>query len=142
MTTVDQPEFRLPHVDASAEAELGVVLMGMDVERLILALGFEALFSEPASVLLTVDHLIHHELATITAAQARAAAADAWKQASLRLPVIPHTNLSGNPREAWEHSLQAVRSALGEGRSATQYIYLAACWFRRSEVTRRFNESA
>jgi hypothetical protein len=141
VTTASQPEFRAFHVDASAEAEFGVVLMGMDVERVLLALGLAALYSEPADVLRAVDHLVHRDMMVTTAIQARAAAAVVWTKAAPLLPVTSSTTLSGSPREAWEFCLRVVRSSL-ESWPSTLHLYLAVCWFRRAEVTRRLNESA
>jgi hypothetical protein len=142
--------FSLPAVDASPTTETGVILMGLDAERLLAGLGLadEVYDSgpgggdhlgDPALVALTVDHLRHGGGHPMTFDAAIAAGALRWVAARPALAATdpgPAPN-AASPRQAWEHTLDTVSGGAAREAGPATRAYLAACWLRRDGIDRR-----
>lgn len=138
--------FSLPAVDDPASTETGVILMGLDAERLLTGLGLAVLADDPAYVALAVDHLRHGVAPHPSMAAVLAEGSRRWQSVRAAMDAAgARTRTSGSPRQAWEHARRAVDAigtghgprtgGLGETGPATR-AYLAACWLRRHEVDR------
>jgi hypothetical protein len=127
-------EFALPSVDDAPSTETGVILMGLDVERLLAGLGFAMLADDAAMVALTVDRVQHGALRHITAEGLVEAGAGRWR--ALR-PAIAGSALdpvaSGSLRRSWEGATRVLTASL-EGLGPASVAYVTACWFRREDV--------
>lgn len=129
--------FSLPAIDDAPTTEIGVILMGLDAERLLAGLGLATMADDAALVALTVDHLRHgapHPVAfdtTITAGASR------WRSARAALAAADQGSTpAASPRQTWERTLRLLSAAdVGETGPAAR-TYLVACWLRRDEVDR------
>ncbi|MFD8500321.1 DUF6187 family protein [Amycolatopsis sp. NPDC059657] len=126
--------FSLPGIDDPPSTEAGVILMGLDAERLLAGLGLATLADDPALVTLAVDRVRHGALTQFTAEGLIETGAARWRhlRTALAGTGIPATT-NGSLRRSWEHTLRVVSGVhpgLGPGSAA----YLTACWFRRAEV--------
>ncbi|HYN97128.1 MAG TPA: DUF6187 family protein [Pilimelia sp.] len=130
--------FSLPAVDDPAGTETGVILLGLDADRLLAGLGMATLADDPALVALAVDHARHDADARLSFAALIEAGARRWRSAR---PALASAAL-GTPtpaslRQAWTRTLRTLAGADPEGEAgpATR-AYLAACWLRREDVDR------
>ncbi|WP_370943948.1 DUF6187 family protein [Amycolatopsis sp. cg5] len=126
--------FSMPGIDDPPSTEAGVILMGLDAERLLAGLGLATLADDPALVTLAVDRVRHGALTQFTAPGLVETGAARWRTLGPALAGtgIPGTT-NGSLRRSWEHTLRVVTGVhpgLGPGSAA----YLTACWFRRAEV--------
>ncbi|PRH80822.1 hypothetical protein C6N75_02080 [Streptomyces solincola] len=115
--------------------ETGVMLMGLEAERLLAGLGLATLADDPAQVLLTVDRIRHGVRATMTFEALVGAGARRWREAR---PVLAATGgAAATPvalRRAWDETLRLFAHCdLGAPGPATT-AHLAACWLRRNEI--------
>ncbi|MFF8866364.1 DUF6187 family protein [Streptomyces sp. NPDC015139] len=129
--------FSLTPVDEPGTTETGVLLMGLEAERLLAGLGLAALTDDPAQVLLAVDRIRHGVRATVTFEALVEAGAQRWREARPALtaavgPASPPAAL----RKAWKDTLRMFAYCdLGDPGPATS-AHLAACWLRRNEIDR------
>jgi uncharacterized protein DUF6187 len=129
-------EFSLPAVDDPASTEIGVILMGLETDRLLAGLGLASVADDPTMVTMVVDQARHGALPAITADSLVAAGADRWRRARVELDKVDAVATSAALRQLWAKALHAVEVAeVGELGPASR-AYLAACWLRRSEVDR------
>jgi len=132
--------FTLPSVEDPPMLEAGVVLLGLDAERLLAGLGLAALADDPALVTLAVDRIRHDARGALSTGQLVALGARRWRKvrdalAAAGAPGPP----AGSPRWAWVRAARVVqaareREAPGAGLSAACAAYLTACWIRRDEI--------
>lgn len=137
------PRFSLPAVDDPASTELGVILLGLDADRLLAGLGMAALSGyshDTATVTLLVDLAMHGVPDGRPLGAAVAAGTRRWRAARPALSAgYPGGTPSAAPRQAWAQAYRVVAAAgAGKPGSAT-HAYLTACWLRRNEVDRRTN---
>lgn len=128
--------FSLPGIDDPPSTEAGVILLGLDAERLLSGLGLAMLADDPALVTLAVDRVRHGAMAQFTAAGLVETGAARWRELRTALTetgIPPSTN--GSLRRSWERTLRVV-SAVYPGLGPGSAAYLTACWFRRAEVDR------
>jgi hypothetical protein len=159
------PYLSLPAVDDPASVEVGVILMGLDAERLLTGLGMATLADDPASVeagvilmgldagttaftedptliTLMVDRLRHEVPPGLPIDAVIATGTRRWHSARIALRAVEHagTSPSAAVRQAWANAARTVAAAdLGEPGPACR-AYLTACWLRRSEVDRCMEE--
>ncbi|HEX3591574.1 MAG TPA: DUF6187 family protein [Pseudonocardiaceae bacterium] len=126
--------FAMPAVDHPALTEIGVILSGLDTDRLLAGLGASRDADDPALVTLLVDRLRHGDTAAM--ADVIAAGAGRWLTARAALSTVdPMPSVSASVRQAWQRALGTVLAAdLGDGIGRAGHAYLAACWLRRTEV--------
>jgi hypothetical protein len=133
--------FSLPAVDDSAGTETGVILLGLDADRLLAGLGLAALGDDAAQVALAVDFARHGAAVQIPYGDLLAAGARRWRTARPALAtagaVLP---ASGSLRRVWTRALDVLTGPsaadLGAAGPATR-AYLTACWLRREDIDRR-----
>ncbi|HEY0641606.1 MAG TPA: DUF6187 family protein [Pseudonocardiaceae bacterium] len=130
--------FSLPAVNDPPDVETGVILMGLDADRLLAGLGLTSLTDEPALVALAMDHLRHGVTGHLGADAMVVAGAERWRAVRA---AVAHANrgigASGSPRQAWRNTTRALDGAdLGPAGPGTT-AYLAACWLRHRDVDRR-----
>ncbi len=133
--------FSLPGIDDPASTEAGVIMMGLDADRLLAGLGFAALADDPAMVALVVDQARHGALTGIPFEVLVDAGISRWRTARAALGEAgPGDVHFGSVRKLWERTLAALGEAgFGELGPACR-AYLAACWVRRAEVDRWVEE--
>lgn len=129
--------FSLPAVNDLSSTEVGVILMGLDAERLLAGLGLATLADDPALVTLVVDQVRHHAFEPVTLNAVLAAGARRWRSARAVLAATDRdASMSAALRQMWTRALGVVTAAdVGETGPASR-AYLAACWLRRTEVDR------
>jgi hypothetical protein len=129
--------FSLPGVDDPPLTEIGVILMGLETDRLLTGLGAAAeTDDDPARVTLLVDQLRHGARPGLT--DALAAGARRWRSAR---PALAAADPGGPPQTAairtlWTKTLGTVTAARVGPPGAAGQAYLAACWLRRTDVDR------
>lgn len=138
----DAPDarFAMPAVDDPPTVEAGIVLQGLDAERLLAGLGLAALADDPALVTLAVDRLRHDARGALTTDQLVVLGARRWRTARAALASVSGSAaLTGSPRRAWAQAARVVhaaweKDASNTGLSAACAVYLTACWIRRDEI--------
>ena len=126
--------FTLPMVDGSALAEAGVVLMGLDAERLLAGLGLAASDEDAGQVALRVDESRHAVAGCAPFEVLVDAGARRWHAARAALAAANRGRpASASLRQAWDGALAGV--ARYEQQPAVR-AFLAACWLRREDVDR------
>jgi hypothetical protein len=126
--------FTLPAIDAPADAEVGVILLGLDVDRLLAGLGFAHFADDPALVTQAVDQARH---GTFTTGMTELAAAGLarWRAVRALIEAEPGKPEVGSLRQEWANSFRRVAGAVA-GSGPAALTYLTACWIRRTEVDR------
>jgi len=132
----DPGPFSLPAVDDPATTEVGVILMGLDAERLLAGLGTAALGDDPALVASIVDHARHGVPTDLSLPTVVAAGAERWRsiRAALAGRHRDDAPFAAAVRRAWTQALDLAGAVGGEEYGPASRAYLAACWLRRSEV--------
>jgi Family of unknown function (DUF6187) len=127
-------EFQLPDVDAAASTEIGVMLLGLEADRLLAGLGLATLADDPARVTMVVDQTRHGAVAGLTMAALVELGTGRWR--AVRPAFAGSTVAPAALRQQWVAAEQAVnRADIGELGPASR-AYLAACLLRRVEVDR------
>lgn len=125
--------FTMPGVDDPALTEIGVILSGLGVDRLLAGLGLCAGTADPAPVTLLVDHLRHGDPDAMAGAIAEGARL--WRAARPALASVDRgPSVSASIRQAWERALRTVTAAELDDTGTARFAYLAACWLRCAEV--------
>jgi hypothetical protein len=133
--------FSLPAVDDPPLTEIGVILMGLDPERLLAGLGLATLADAPAQVALAVDQARHDAL-HLTMDALVDAGIRVWRSARTALAEAGQdVSVSASLRQDWARTLRTV-AGVELGTAAGQFgpagrAYLTACWLRRAEIDRR-----
>jgi hypothetical protein len=132
----DSP-FTLPGVDDPAETETGVVLMGLEADRLLAGLGLAALADNPTMVTMVVDQARHGALRGITPEALVELGEHRWRAVRGALDEAAGTiAASAALRQLWVQATHAVDVADTGDLGPASRAYLAACWLRRVEVDR------
>lgn len=126
--------FALPAVDDPASTEAGVILLGLEADRLLAGLGLARLADDPALVTQVVDQ-VRHGVAGFSVAGLVAAGAEHWRSVRGGLGEAPSTSSPGSLRREWAARLDRVGEAVPGAGTAT-LAYLTACALRRAEVDR------
>jgi hypothetical protein len=127
--------FSLPAVDDPPLTEAGIILMGLDPDRLLAGLGLATADDDPGQVALAVDRCRHGVGAHPPMDALVAAGGRRWRQATAALDaagLLP--SRSASLRQAWEHTLRLLAAVDLGGAGPATYAYLAACWLRRDAV--------
>jgi len=130
--------FSLPAVDDPPATEVGVILMGLDAERLLAGLGLATLADDPAVVTLVIDRVRHDGVARMPLDALVEAGARRWRSVRAALAAASQgIPVSGSLRQVWTQTLRALSVCeVGELGPATA-SYLAACWLRREDIDKR-----
>lgn len=130
--------FGMPAVDQPALTEVGVILSGLDTDRLLAGLGVATAGNDPTAAVLRVDQLRHGDEQGM--ADAVVAGAQQWLAVRDVLAARDQgPSVSASIRQAWDRALRTVRAAetdITEPVGLAGRAYLAACWLRCTEVDR------
>ncbi|UQX00012.1 DUF6187 family protein [Streptomyces sp. RerS4] len=132
------PRFSFTPIDEPAFTETGVMLMGLDADRLLAGLGMAALADDPAQVVLAVDRLRHGVTAALGFDALVDAGARRWRSAREAIDAAgPQPSPPVALRRAWDETLRLLTYCdLGDVGPAT-LAHLAACRLRRDEIDGR-----
>ncbi len=129
--------FSMPAVDDPPLTETGVILMGLDADRLLAGLGLAALADDPAHVAMAIDHARHHAL-HMTMDTLADAGARVWSSARAAVAEAGEgASVSASLRQAWAQTFQLVAGARTGQYGPAGNAYLTACWLRRAEIDPR-----
>ncbi|WP_409495145.1 DUF6187 family protein [Amycolatopsis sp. cmx-11-12] len=126
--------FTLPSIDDDPSTEAGVILMGLDAERLLAGVGLARIADEPALVALAVDQARHDALALDTEALIEAGITR-WRAVRPLIAAGPEMTVAGSLRKEWEQTTARVTATV-TGLGPASVACLAACWLRRDDVDR------
>ncbi|WP_410589832.1 DUF6187 family protein [Amycolatopsis sp. lyj-23] len=126
--------FALPAIDDPGSTEVGVILLGLDAERLLAGVGFARLADDPALVTQAVDQA-RHGVAGFGLAGLVAAGCARWCAVRDAIGDAPGTSSPAALRGAWAEAAGRVATAVPEAGPAS-VAYLTACSLRRGEVDR------
>jgi Family of unknown function (DUF6187) len=130
--------FGMPAVDQPALTEVGVILSGLDTDRLLAGLGMAMAGTDPTAAVLRVDQLRHGDQQGM--ADAVVAGAHTWLAVRDTLAAKDQgPSVSASIRQAWDRALRTVRAAesdIAQPVGLAGRAYLAACWLRCTEVDR------
>jgi Family of unknown function (DUF6187) len=130
--------FSLPAVDDPPLTEIGVMLLGLDAERLLAGLGLATPTDDPAQVALAVDRVRHDAEPGVWLDDLVAAGSERWRAARRQLDATGwRPSTSGSLRQAWAHTLQLLGGVELGVTGPAILAYLAACWLRRAAVDGR-----
>lgn len=130
----DPMDFDLPYLDADRISEAGLILMGLDAERVLAVLGTATLVTDLGAALLAVDAAWHAGEIRVPLATAVRIGAEQWRQH--RPALARHDDgrpRSGAPREAWASAHAVATAVLPAATGPTVAACVAVCWFRREE---------
>ncbi|MFM9371430.1 DUF6187 family protein [Streptomyces sp. Da 82-17] len=129
------PRFALTAVDDPPLTETGVMLMGLDAERLLAGLGLATFADDPGQVALTVDRARHGLPVQLGFDVLVEAGARRWREARPALEAAGRGAAApASLRKTWQRTLLMLdRCALGDIGPAGA-AHLAACWLRQEEV--------
>jgi hypothetical protein len=137
MDSQEDTRFAMPSVDAPASTEIGVILLGLDAERLLAGLGMATLADDPATVALSVDHTRHGAALRFATDMLVEAGCRRWTAASPALAEATRgLHPSASPRQAWPQAERAVDTVDPLTTGPACRAYLTACWLRRNEIDR------
>ncbi|MEQ0565872.1 DUF6187 family protein [Amycolatopsis sp. NEAU-NG30] len=124
--------FSLPEVDAPAATEAGVILLGLDADRLLAGLAVARLADDPALVTQVVDQA-RHGSAAFGLGGLLESGREHWLALRDRVGGPPSTSSPGSLRREWERRLELVAAAV-PGAGAGTIAYLTACALRGTEI--------
>ena len=126
--------FDMPAVDDPPETEAGVVLLGLDADRLLAGLGMAALAEDAGAIAVTVDRMRHGRPGLDVDGLVRAGAGYWRAMRPVLESAYPSPAFSASVRQSWTRAYRTLDTpALGPVGTATR-VYLTACWLRRAEV--------
>jgi hypothetical protein len=128
--------FTLPAVDDPASTEVGIILLGLDADRLLAGVGLAQLGDNPALVTLAVDQLRHGAMLELGPESLVSSGIRRWQQVRALLAAAPPVPQTGSLRLMWERTSAMLNSAVADLGPAS-LAYLTACWLRRDDVDRR-----
>jgi hypothetical protein len=128
---VSDSRFALPDVDAPGATELGIILLGLEADRLLAGLGLARLADDPALVTQAVDQA-RHGVAGFSLPGLVDSGRGHWRslRGALELPGGP---TPASVRQEWAKAAERVAAALPDAGPATT-AYLTACALRRADV--------
>ncbi|GGS31655.1 DUF6187 family protein [Actinokineospora fastidiosa] len=126
--------FAMPAVDDPVDTEVGIILLGLDADRLLAGLGMTSLADDPGRVAVTVDRMRHGRPGLDADGLVRAGAGY-WRAIRPSIAAAyPEPAASASVRQSWNRAYRALDTpALGPIGLATR-VYLTACWLRRADV--------
>jgi hypothetical protein len=124
--------FALPDVDASGATEAGIILLGLDADRLLAGLAVARFADDPALVTQVVDQA-RHGSAEFGLGGLLESGRQHWLSLRDRVGDPPSTSSPGSLRREWERRLDFVAAAV-PGAGAGTIAYLTACALRGTEV--------
>ncbi len=124
--------FALPDVDAPAGTEAGVILLGLEADRLLAGLGLARLADDPALVTQLVD-LAGHGVESFGFPALVASGGEHWRALRASVGEAPSTSSPGSLRREWEGARARVAATVPDAGAAT-IAYLTACSLRRADV--------
>ena len=128
--------FTLPGIDDPASTEAGIILLGLEADRLLAGVGLAQLADDPALVTLAVDQLRHGAMLELDPESLIASGIRRWQHVRAALAVAPPPPKTGSLRVTWERTAAMVTATLADlGPAST--VYLTACWLRRDDIDRR-----
>ncbi len=132
--TTDQ--FEMPAVDESALTETGVILAGLDTERLLAGLGMASLSDDPTLVTLLVDQVRHSGGGgELTMEELLELGARRWRHVRPALVSAGRgAPQHGSVRQSWERAVRMVLTAEIGTVGPASVAYLAACWLRHDGI--------
>ncbi len=128
--------FALPSVDDPASTEIGIILLGLDADRLLAGVALAQLGDDPALVTLAVDQLRHGAMLELGPESLIASGIRRWQHVRAVLTSVPPVPQTGALRQAWARTSALLTSAVADLGPAS-VAYLTACWLRRDDVDRR-----
>jgi hypothetical protein len=134
---VDAPpdnRFALPDVDAPADVEVGIILLGLDPDRLLGGLGLARIADDPALVTQLVDQ-VRHGGSSFDLAGLVALGRAHWRSVRSALGE-PAADTPGSLRQEWVKTAARV-AAVAPGAGHASIAYLTACVLRRADVDPR-----
>lgn len=129
-----------PSLDDPSAADAGVLLLGLDAERLLAGLGLAALADDLTLVTLAVDRIRQDPRGALTTGHLVALGARRWRRARDGLAAAGAADPpAGPPWRAWAQACRVVHAArerepVSPGLSAACAAYLAACWIHRAAI--------
>ncbi|MEV7097692.1 DUF6187 family protein [Amycolatopsis sp. NPDC051045] len=126
--------FALPAIDDPGSTEVGIILLGLDAERLLAGVGFARLADDPALVTQAVDQA-RHGVAGFGFPGLVAGGCARWRGVRDAVGDPPGTSSPAALRGAWVEAIERVAAAVPEAGPAS-IAYLTACSLRRGEVDR------
>ncbi|MFE0025283.1 DUF6187 family protein [Amycolatopsis sp. NPDC059021] len=127
--------FSLPSIDDPASTEVGVILMGLDADRLLAGVGLARLADDPALVTLAVDQARHGALDRLGPDALVEAGRDRWRAVRPAIEAGLAVTAAGSLRLEWAQTTERVTTAV-PGLGPASAAYLTACWLRRADVDR------
>jgi hypothetical protein len=125
--------FSLPAVDALPSQEVGVILLGQEVESLLAGLGSTTLAAETTVVFLLVDQVRHAGSVVLTRDHLIRLGGQHWR----REREMPGPAPGDAPlRQSWARAYHALSKGPAGTAGPARLAYLTACWLRRHEVDR------
>ncbi|MGW5717630.1 DUF6187 family protein [Amycolatopsis sp. NPDC003865] len=124
--------FALPDVDAPGTTEAGIILLGLDADRLLAGLALARLGDDPALVTQVVDQA-RHGSAGFGLGGLLESGREHWLALRDRLGEPPSTSSPGSLRREWERRQDLVAAAV-PGAGAGTIAYLTACALRGVEI--------
>ncbi|WP_410649166.1 DUF6187 family protein [Amycolatopsis sp. cmx-4-54] len=124
--------FTLPSIDDAPSTEAGVILLGLDAERLLAGVGLARIADEPALVVLAVDQARHDALDLGTEALIETGILR-WRAVRPLIEAGPEMASAGSLRREWEHATARVTATV-TGLGPASVSCLAACWLRRDDI--------
>jgi hypothetical protein len=141
MASREDTRFAMPSVDAPASTEVGVILLGLDAERLLAGLGMATLADDPATVALSVDHVRHGAALRFATDALVEAGCHQWTAAKPAMATATEgLHPSASPRQAWPQAERAINTVNVLTTGPASRAYLTACWLRRDEIDRWVEE--
>ncbi|MFJ7219507.1 DUF6187 family protein [Amycolatopsis sp. NPDC098790] len=131
MSDPHDPRFTLPGVDEPASTEAGIILLGLEADRLLAGVGLARLADDPALVTLAVDQARHDALTGLGFAGLADAGAARWLALRARLADVRLA--PGALRKQWATAGRLVEAAV-PGLGPASLAYLTACLLRRDDV--------
>lgn len=123
----------LPALDATPDAEAGIVLIGLDADRLLAGLGLAVLADDAGRVAVTVDRLRHGT--PLGFAELVAHGAAHWRAVRPALAAAcPDPRASASVRQTWDGVARALGGSVLGGAGPATRVHLTACWVRRADV--------
>jgi hypothetical protein len=131
----------MPSVDDSPSTEVGVILLGLEAERLLAGLGLASLADDPAAVALSVDHARHGATLRLATDALIDAGCRQWTSARAAVAAVAEgVPGSASPRQAWKLAERALNTMDLLTTGPACRVYLTACWLRRNEIDKWVEE--
>lgn len=131
----EDTRFTLPGVDDPPLVETGVLLMGLDVQRLLAGLAASPGADDPGQVALSVDLSRHGAQPGVRFDDLVDEGLRRWQASLGDGSTAPPRPASGSVRAAWRQAVREV-SALATDAEPATVAYSAACWLRRDDIAR------